>query len=149
MISILTIKCVSCLPLFSLLFPNLTSSSNRQNSIWSFLTPYQTSSTSSTLPRSVIALSMTKRPDLARFIISLVPSLLDSKVDIQPHRALLAFWTAVTAEYIQTYDALGSDDGIVAFLLSELVKGVESSGSAGKDIIVSSTPPPFNKHLFR
>lgn len=70
---------------------------------------------------------MIKKTDLARFVVSLLPSALHDS-SIMVHRSLVAFSTGVAAEYITRHPKI--DEGIVAFVLPACVAMVESSGFA-------------------
>jgi U3 small nucleolar RNA-associated protein 10 len=119
MVTILIIKCVprSFPTSYLILFHR------RPTSMWAFLHPYKTSP--APLPRSNIATEMIKKTDLARFVVSLLPSALRAS-SITVHRSLVAFSTGVVAEYITRHPKI--DEGIIAFVLPACVAMVESAG---------------------
>jgi U3 small nucleolar RNA-associated protein 10 len=81
-----------------------------------FSLPYKTSS--SPLPRSNIVVEMMRKMDLARFVVSLLPSALRLSPSMV-HCSLVAFTTGVVTEYITRHPKI--DDGIVAFVLPACV----------------------------
>ncbi|KAF8315807.1 hypothetical protein DL93DRAFT_2154983 [Clavulina sp. PMI_390] len=104
------------------------------SSIWAFVHPFKEAATP--LPRTVIASEMVRRPDLARFIVSLLPDALDLEDKQTVHRSLVAFSTGVLAEYITRHPKI--DEGTIAFLLPACVKMVEADDFAGaKDVTLA------------
>lgn len=91
--------------------------------MWAFLHQYKVSP--SPFPRTNIATEMIKKPYLARFVVSLLPSALRTS-SIMVHRSLVAFSTGVVAEYITRHPKI--DEGIIAFVLPACVAMVESAG---------------------
>lgn len=68
---------------------------------------------------------MIKKTDLARFVVSLLPSALRTS-SIMVHRSLVAFSTGVAAEYITRHPKI--DEGAIAFVLPACIAMMESAG---------------------
>lgn len=70
--------------------------------------------------------------DLARYIVSILPTALDTQVS---HRSLVAFTTGTLAEYISRLSRI--DEGILAFLLPACRRMFSvSDGPGSKDVVV-------------
>ncbi|KAI0742763.1 hypothetical protein C8Q80DRAFT_1221194 [Daedaleopsis nitida] len=82
------------------------------NSPLRFLQPYK--ATTKPLHRHLLVRDMLANPDLARFVASILPAVLDHQAP-PLHRALIAFHTGVLLEYIATSKAI--DENTIAILL--------------------------------
>lgn len=75
---------------------------------------------------------MCKNLDLARYMVSILPTALDTRTS---HRSLVALCTGTLAEYIIRLARI--DEGVLAFLLPACVRMVVvSEGPGSKDIVV-------------
>lgn len=79
---------------------------------------------------------MLNRPDLARFIVQLLPDALDLSNSLAVHRSLVAFSTGALAEYIARHPKI--DEGTIAFVLPACVRMLEGfEGEGARDVTLA------------
>lgn len=101
------------------------------NSTWSFLLAYK--SAAQCVPRVALVTEMLKNADVARFVVSLLPSSIHGSFS---HRTLLAFNAAASHDFITRSKSL--DEGTVAYLLPALLNPLQPNtlNPPQKDAIV-------------
>ncbi|KAF9526013.1 hypothetical protein CPB83DRAFT_877003 [Crepidotus variabilis] len=104
----------------------------KPNTTWSFLLSYK--SAGQKLPRVSLVTEMLKNPDLARFVVSLLPKAIKKK---QVHRTLIAFNAATLYEFITRSKIL--DEGTIAYLLPALLAPLQQKAKyTTRDAVLGS-----------
>lgn len=94
-----------------------------------FLRAYKT--TAKPLHRSLLVRELLTKPDVARFVLSVFPEVLENR-SASVHRALIAFHTGVVLEYVARSKVL--DENIMTVLLPAALEPLQSASNADNTV---------------